>query len=133
MESAGKRLYLKINKVDKERSKEMSIEFQKNVVQEVAGLVGPGWEKITVNIEIDDVEGEIVVSPEADVWYDGSADELRLDIVARNSFKKLREVMAQNDKENRAWTICDLEIQNDGQFKFKFSYDEPPRLATLKE
>ena len=95
----------------------MSIEFQKNVVQEVAGLVGPGWEKITVNIEIDDVEG----------------DELRLDIVARNSFKKLREVMAQNDKENRAWTICDLEIQNDGQFKFKFSYDEPPRLATLKE
>jgi|SRR5690554_5068904 len=110
----------------------MSIELQESAVQEVASLAPPGWDKIHMNIEIDDVDGEIVVSPKAKFFIGGVPSELRLGIDATDAFEELREVMAKNDNENRAWTICDLEIQNDGQFKFHFSHDEPPRLATLK-
>lgn len=93
----------------------------------------PVWDKLTVNMEIDDIDGEIVSSEESDLWVNGESKELDLTFEASEYFEKLREIMTQNDRENRAWTICDLEIQNNGQFKFTFSYDEPPRLATLKE
>jgi hypothetical protein len=106
----------------------MYIELQEKIVHEVVGLVESPWEKIMVNMEIDNIDGERIISPEADFWMDGIANELRLDIDTRNCFKELREVMAKNDVERRAWKICDLEILSNGIFNFKFSYDEPPRL-----
>ncbi|MGP5326831.1 immunity protein YezG family protein [Vreelandella titanicae] len=111
----------------------MSVELQKIAVQEIALLVPQKWDKVQLNIEIDDIEGELVISPKGKYFIGDELYELRLGVDATNAFKELRKVMAQNDRESRAWTICDLEIQNDGQYNFQFSYDEPPRLATLKE
>ncbi|MBZ9560087.1 MULTISPECIES: immunity protein YezG family protein [unclassified Modicisalibacter] len=111
----------------------MSVEPQETAIQEIALLAPHKWDKIQLNIEIDDIEGELVISPKGTFLIDDESHELRLGVDATNAFKELRKVMTQNDREGRAWTICDLEIQNDGQYNFKFSYDEPPRLATLKE
>ncbi|WP_196518303.1 hypothetical protein [Halomonas sp. PA16-9] len=41
----------------------MSVNLQGNVVQEVLLLVPHKWDKIQLNIEIDDIEGELVISP----------------------------------------------------------------------
>lgn len=110
----------------------MSIDIQENLVREVAGIVPETWEKITINIEIDDLDGEIVKSDESDYWVKDDFEEFDLTFEAYELFSMLRQVMAKNDATNRLWTICDLEILSDGSFEFKFSYDEPPRLATLK-
>ncbi len=40
----------------------MSVELQKIAVQEIALLVPQKWDKIQLNIEIDDIEGELVIS-----------------------------------------------------------------------
>lgn len=110
----------------------MSIQMQENTVQEVVNLAPEGWEKVEINIEIDDVDGEIIVSPKSKYFIDGKAHELRLGIDATDCFEELREDMQKSDSQNRPWTICDLEILSDGTFNFKFSYDEPPRLAELR-
>lgn len=110
----------------------MSVNLQGDVVQEILLLASHKWDKIQLNIEIDDIEGELVISPKGKYFIGDELYELRLGVDATNAFKELRKVMAQNDRESRAWTICDLDVQNDGQYDFKFSYDEPPRLATLK-
>ena len=49
----------------------MNIQLQENVVQEVARLAPAGWDKIIVNIEIDEVDNELVLSPEC-VYFEGN-------------------------------------------------------------
>jgi len=110
----------------------MSIKLQESTVIEVASLAPAGWSKITVNIEIDDVDDELVLSPQAFYYNGDSRHELRLGIDATDYFEELRQDMAENDGNNRAWTVCDLEINPDGKFNFRFSYDEPQRLSALK-
>ncbi len=108
----------------------MTTSLQKEIVQEVLALVSENWDRITANIEIDDVDGEIIMSPKSNYFVEGQSNELRLGIDATDCFEELREKMARN--ANQPWTICDLEILNNGAFKFQFSYDEPPRLAKLR-
>ena len=109
----------------------MSIHLQENTVQAVAILAPSGWSKIVVNIEIDEVDNELVLSPEG-LYFNGTvSNELRLGIDATDCFEELRESMASNDGQNRYWTICVLEILSDGSFEFKFSCDPPPRLSAL--
>lgn len=110
----------------------MSVQMQENIVKEVLDLAPAGWEKITVNIEIGDIDGDTVVSPKSKYFIKNEGHELRLGIDATDCFEELQEIMKKNDSENRSWTICDLEILNDGTFNFKFSYNKPPRLSNLK-
>jgi hypothetical protein len=111
----------------------MSIQLQETTVQEVASLAPLGWNKIVVNIEIDEVDGELLVSPEGLYFVGNDVHELRLGIDATDCFEELRESMADKDCLNRFWTICILEILSDGAFDFKFSYDIPPRLSALHD
>jgi hypothetical protein len=109
----------------------MSMQIQENLVREITANISSNWEKITVNIEIDNVSGEIVSSEESEVWDRDVPEEFDLTFEASEYFEELRETMAKSDAQNRAWTICDLEILSNGAFNFEFSYDKPPRLSTL--
>lgn len=40
--------------------------------------------------------------------------------------------MKELDSEGRAWTILDINVDSKGDYNFKLSYDEPPRLTKLK-
>ncbi|WP_445363545.1 hypothetical protein ACJJIQ_02040 [Microbulbifer sp. ANSA003] len=107
-------------------------ELQKNTVYEVIDLAPKDWINISVNIEIDEIDGEIVLSPSGSVLVPDGDKELDLGIDATDCFEELRQSMADVDSGNRAWTICDLNISNDGEFEFGFAYSTPPRLSMLK-
>ncbi len=109
----------------------MSIELQESIVREIVENIKENWDRLTVNIEIDDIDGELVSSDESDTWQGETSEEFDLTFEASEYFENLRDSMAQFDKESRNWTICDLEILSDGNYKFNFSYDKPPRLSEL--
>ena len=107
----------------------MSIEIQQDIVKEIAYSIQENWEKISLNLEIDSVHGEIVMSPKGKYFTNGEERELRLNIDITDLFEDLREKMSAG---SGYWTICELDILSNGDFKFNFSYDEPERLAKLK-
>jgi hypothetical protein len=107
----------------------MSFELQESTVSGVVSLIKDDWTRITVNIEIDGVDGELVVSPDVSVFKSKEEQQISLGIDAIDCFEELRESMSQ---EGEAWTICDLKILNSGKYTYSFSYDEPPRLTKLK-
>ena len=111
----------------------MILHLQENIIHEVAGILPERWDKVTINLEIDLVDDEIVISPKNKYFIKDKPHELRLGIDITNSFKELRREMQKNDIQHSAWTICDLEILNDGTFNYQFSYGEAPRLASLRE
>lgn len=111
----------------------MILHLQKSIIHEVDGVLPDHWDKVTINIEIDFVDDEIVVSPKNKYFIKDKSYELCLGIDITDSFEELREMMKKNDAQHSAWTICDLEILSDGTFNYKFSYGEPPRLASLRE
>ena len=61
----------------------MSVNLQGNVVQEVLLLVPHKWDKIQLNIEIDDIEGELVISPKGKYFIGDELYELRLKALRR--------------------------------------------------
>ncbi|MFK3863683.1 antitoxin YezG family protein [Pseudoalteromonas rhizosphaerae] len=110
----------------------MNDNIQELLIIEIAQNINSEWDKLTINIEIDDIDGRLVSSDDSEVWLNGEVEEFDLTYETSEYFEQLREIMAKNDLENRYWTICDLEVLSDGTFKYKFSYDEPPRLSALK-
>ena len=110
----------------------MNDNIQELIIIEIAQNIDCEWDKFTINIEIDDIDGELVSSDESEIWFNEEVEEFDLTFEASEYFEQLREIMSKNDLENRYWTICDLEVLSDGAFKYKFSYEEPPRLSTLK-
>ena len=110
----------------------MNDNIQELLIIEIAQNIDSEWDKLTINIEIDDIDGELVSSDNSEIWFNEEVEEFDLTFEASEYFEQLREVMAKNDLENRYWTICDLEVLSDGAFKYNFSYDEPPRLSALK-
>lgn len=111
----------------------MVLDLQENIIHEIVGVLPNHWEKVAINIEIDSIDGEIVISPKSKYFIQGNIHEFSLEIDATDGFEELREEMKKNDAQHSAWTICDLEILNDGTFNYKFSYEEAPRLASLRE
>jgi hypothetical protein len=111
----------------------MNDDIQELLIIEIAQNINSKWDKLIINIEIDDVDGMLVSSDDSEVWFNGEIEEFDLTYETSEYFEKLREIMAKNDLENRSWTICDLEVLSAGTFKYKFSYDEPPRLSVLKD
>jgi hypothetical protein len=47
-------------------------------------------------------------------------------------FEELRNEMYNSNINGKLWTVCDLEISENGEYQFLFSYDAPPRLSSLK-
>jgi hypothetical protein len=110
----------------------MFSDLQVELVQELVSGISSDWEKLTVDVEIDDVDGEAVVSPNGDSFYKKKSEQLRFNIDVVDLFEELRDKMGEADPNNQKWTICYLEVGSDGAYTFKFSYDEPPRLTKLK-
>lgn len=114
----------------------MFSELQTEIIQELARLVENKWDIISVNVEIDEVDGELVTSPYAvfirKKLFKKKTEQFRLNIDIVDCLKRLRSSMAGDEPEKKAWKICQIEVQSSGKYNFSFSYDEPPRLATLK-
>lgn len=106
----------------------MITDLQDAAVNEVISLAPAGWAKILANVEIDEIAGECVVSPDVSVFIGAEEHQMRLRIDAVDSFKKLRRAMCSCGE---AWNICDLSILNSGEYKYKFSLGEPGRLRKL--
>lgn len=114
----------------------MLLGLQTEIIQEIARLVENKWDIISVNVEIDKVAGDLVTSPDAvfvqKKLFKKKIEQFRLNIDVVDLLKKLRNSMAGDEPEKKAWKICQIEIQSSGKYNFSFSYDEPPRLAALK-
>lgn len=107
-------------------------ELQEKTVVELAEIAPDNWDTISVNMEIDEIDGETVMSPSAELVFDNETVELELTIDVTDCFEELRTAMKQGDSAGRAWTICNLKVDSDGNYNFDFSYAEPPRLGALK-
>jgi len=108
----------------------MLTEFQDDLVRALASSIPDEWDLIKVNVEIDEVHGEIVVSPDGDYFLGDKGEQLRFKIDLIDLFKGLRELMGKQNTQK--WTVCYLNVSSDGKYEFKFSYDQPPRLTKLK-
>lgn len=51
----------------------------------------------------------------------------RLSDEAENGFERIAEIL--HKQKGEYWTVCNLTIESDGNYKFDFSYDEPYRLS----
>lgn len=106
------------------------IELQERVVVEAMRAAVEGWNKIVINYEIKDVAGEIVQS-NAFFCYFADKKDLVFDAPdVDEALKKLSLFMSDSGKVV-SWQIADLEINSDGEYKFDFSYDEPPRITKM--
>lgn len=110
----------------------MLLDIQQEIAQEVVSRIANEWDKIVLDIEIGSVDGETVRSPRAFYYFSDEKEQFSTGFGVGELFENLREKMAEADKENRKWSICYLEIESDGQYVFKFSYDQPPRLTELQ-
>lgn len=109
----------------------MSIEIQKEIVQGLADSVNSKWDKITADIEIGEVSGETVMSPDYRYHIKKESIQFDADMETEELLEDLRELMKENDPTQSHWTVCYLELDSRGKYSFKFSYDEPPRLTKL--
>jgi hypothetical protein len=110
----------------------MNDNIQELLIIEITQNINSEWDKLTINIEFDYIDGELVSSDNSEIWFNGEVEEFDLTYETSEYFEQLREIMVKNVLEHRYWTICDLEILSDGTFKYKFSYDQPSRLSALK-
>ncbi|MEO1109824.1 MAG: hypothetical protein AAFX90_18070 [Pseudomonadota bacterium] len=105
--------------------------LQEAIAHKLISELPDEFDRAEVNIEIDTIDGDLVLSPDGDVHIGGQSEQIRLGINLRGLFKELRFEMAAAQPNTRPWTICDLLVDNTGAFKFRFSYETPPRLAKL--
>lgn len=110
----------------------MITKLQEKIVIEIANGFDSRWDSICVNIEIDDIDDEVVQSEMSFVFYDGIKEEFDLENEVYDLFEELRNQMYHSSSDGKLWTICDLRISENGEYKFLFSYDAPPRLSSLK-
>lgn len=110
----------------------MSLELQEKIVTELVSSINSKWDRVTADIEIDEVSGELVMSPDCRYHLDNKYTQFSTDIELDELFEELRDTMREHDQNNKAWTVTYLDVSPSGKYSFKFSYDEPPRLTKLK-
>jgi hypothetical protein len=110
----------------------MSLELQKEIVQGIVNSVSSKWDRITADIEVDEVYGESVMSPDYRFHNKEESIQFDTDMETEELIEDLRDIMQKNDSTQSYWTVCYIEVDPSGGYSFKFSYDEPPRLTKLK-
>ena len=110
----------------------MFSKLQEKIVTKLISSINSKWDRVTADIEIDYVCGEIVMSPNFRHYNGNEYTQFSSGIEITDLFEELRNLMKEYDQHNRAWTVIYLEIDYKGKYLFEFSYDEPPRLTKLK-
>lgn len=108
------------------------INEQIEIVKSIARSIPEPWDGISINVEIDDVKGSETLSEDGDYCFEGKTEQLFLSVESERLFREMRKKMAENDSENRFWTVCNLKITSDGNYKFEFSYGKTDRINKLK-
>jgi hypothetical protein len=104
------------------------IDMQNQIVVSSAGAIQDKWDAAVVNMEIDEIEGELKQNCIC-LFFKNRQDKCVRDSFllpheCYELFISLREATANPDK----WTICNLEIAADGVYEYQYSYDPPKRL-----
>ena len=110
----------------------MLSKIQTEIVQEVVSCISSEWDKVNMDVEIGLVKGDLVTSPKAYFNFGEKREQFSINYDAVLLFEELRESMQEKDSEHRAWSVCYLEIESNGQYVFNFSYDAPARLTKLQ-
>lgn len=101
------------------------------IVRRFTDVAPPGWVRLVGNWEASHgATGELTLNyltlavvDGGDRWLFGQVgyDEPLYDLVAE------LHPMAAEDQPDHAWTVLDLEIDQDGTFRVEFGYDPPKR------
>ncbi|MEH2521893.1 hypothetical protein V1279_007466 [Bradyrhizobium sp. AZCC 1610] len=88
------------------------------------------WKRIGVNLELLIEHGKRMSVQAIAIAHrpGGPLEDLsfRLSPATKQKFIDLAKAMGQEGKDR--WAVCDLKIERDGRYDFRFSYDPPPRL-----
>ena len=108
-----------------------TVNLQRSVVNALIGYVDDDWERIVMNYEmqmadegrvLDYVFFYIKAKQGGDyekVSFRSTSDEIN------DAFIALADTMA---KDGGRWGSCDVFVDADGKYDFKFSYDPPERI-----
>ncbi|WP_370981216.1 hypothetical protein [Agaribacterium sp. ZY112] len=102
------------------------------LLQDIVDLVEDDWESIGLNVEIDEVDGDLVISPSCYYSIGDKRNRFKLSADVCDSLESLRSTHKSVNKDNTAWTICDIKIADDGNYSYEFSYNTPPRISKLR-
>jgi hypothetical protein len=107
---------------------------QDTIVATLARSIAHEWDHALVNIEIDVVDGEqtenclMVSFQRRGAEWVRSSEQLPFECY--DQFVQLRQLLAPEDGP---WTICTLEFNSSGKYRFSFSQDSPPRLSGIHD
>ncbi|WP_370981215.1 hypothetical protein [Agaribacterium sp. ZY112] len=102
-------------------------EKQEELLQDVVDLVEDDWNEIVIDLEIDDIDGERVMSPDSYSVLDGEEAEFSLSIKVTDKFEQLKDL-----SQGGGWKTCHLVIKESGDFEYTYSYENTPRLDKLR-
>jgi hypothetical protein len=107
------------------------VEKQKAVVIAVARAMQSDWRRIVCSYEVEETESSRVqntivgfVHNESGILLNDSLPEVPNAI--KTAFYELRAAMSQ--PKGQAWNSAEVVIEQDGNYKFSFSYDAPKRI-----
>ncbi len=105
--------------------------MQEAAAQAVIAMIDDCWERIVVNYEMDRTpEGRVV---DTVIFYitaepDGSLRKTSVRVASDgmdDCFIELADTMA---REGEMWGSCDLVVDSNGEYSFKFDYAPPRRI-----
>ncbi|MAT70969.1 MAG: hypothetical protein CMJ58_15765 [Planctomycetaceae bacterium] len=103
------------------------LQLQDEIVAAVANAIEDAWDAAVVNLEIGATDGEVAIDCLAlyFTWNRGEWKRKSLDFPYEccGLFTKLRDSGA-----GPKWSVCMLEIDSSGKYKFDYAYDAPRRL-----
>lgn len=106
--------------------------LQENVVNALIAYVDDDWERIVMNYESQLAnEGRVVdyILFYIKATQDGDYEEVSFPSASdaiNDAFIELADTMA---RDGERWGSCDVVVEADGQYDFRFSYDPPERIT----
>ena len=104
--------------------------IQNQIVVSLAELISIPWNAAFADIEIDDIDGFQnedgffnTLAKVEDGWKETS---IMIPRSCSRLFGELRNAMSL--EEGMKWTVCTVEFNSAGKYRYSFSYDSPPRI-----
>jgi hypothetical protein len=101
--------------------------LQERLVSAVVNELKGKWDIAVVNIEIEELEGDVARDHISFSLVRQKSSWKRTQFYISIECSRLFGVLRDLDKSDK-WSACTLEVASDGRYEFSYSYDPPPRL-----
>ncbi len=103
------------------------LDAQKKFVTELVNSLPSGWESLTVHFEYTTIDGEQFEKFVAKRVDGGTQSQFTVPLDALDALIELNDIVREK------WSAVDFSMDNDGRYKFHFTYGVPPLVAQSLE